>query len=403
MTIHKLMVKDVRNLESLTIQPSPSINILYGRNGSGKTSVLEAIHLLGLARSFRSPRVKPVIRREQQKCTVFGQIGHSGSAMLNVGVSRDLLEESFQIRVSGENLRSTSELAQHLPLQLINPDTFRLLEGSPKDRRQFLDWGVFHVKRHDFLPLWKRLQKVLKQRNTLLRHGRINGSALVQIKAELPVWDLELVKASEAVDQLRQQYFADLEPVFHQILDKLTDLQGIKISYYRGWDRDRSYAEVLRDGLGRDIQSGYSHSGPQRADIRVKMNGSNAIDTLSRGQLKLVVCALKLAQGLLFSQKSGKKCVFLVDDLPSELDAPHRKALCEILQAMQSQVFITCVEQSALSDCWLPEVNVKVFHVKQGRLEAETAMNEQNSLHGKNKIFPGRETRQAESLEIEHE
>ena len=386
MTIHKLMVKDVRNLESLTIQPSPSINILYGLNGSGKTSILEAIHLLGLARSFRSSRVKPVIRREQKKCTVFGQVGHSDSAMLNVGVSRDHQEENFQIRVSGENLRSTSELAQHLPLQLINPDTFRLLEGSPKDRRQFLDWGVFHVKRRDFLPLWKRLQKALKQRNTLLRHGRINRSALVQIRAELPVWDLELIKASEAVDLLRQQYFDDLVPVFHQVLDKMTDLQGIKVSYYRGWDRDRSFAEVLRDGLERDIQSGYSHSGPQRADIRVKMEGSNAIDTLSRGQLKLVVCALKLAQGLLFSQKGGKKCVFLVDDLPSELDAPHRKALCEILQAMQSQVFITCVEQSALSDCWLPEVNVKVFHVKQGRLEAETVMNEQNLCHGNNKI-----------------
>ena len=403
MTIHKLMVKDVRNLQSLTIEPSPSINILHGLNGSGKTSVLEAIHLLGLARSFRTSRMKPVIRQDQQKCTVFGQIAHSGSAMLNVGVSRDLQDETFQIRVSGENLRSTSELAQHLPLQLINPDTFRLLEGSPKGRRQFLDWGVFHVKQRDFLPLWKRLQKALKQRNTLLRHGRIRGSALAQVRAELPVWDLELVKASEAVDKLRQEYFDELVPVFHKVLEKLTDLKGIKVSYYRGWDRDRSYAEVLKDGLERDLQSGYSHNGPQRADIRVKMDGSNAIDTLSRGQLKLVVCALKLAQGLLFSQKTGKKCTFLVDDLPSELDAPHRKALCGILQAMQSQVFITCVEQSTLSDCWLPEVNVKMFHVKQGRLEAETANNEQNSLHGKNEILPGREIRQAESLEIEHE
>ena len=373
MTIHKLMVKDVRNIESLTIQPSPSINILHGLNGSGKTSVLEAVHLLGLARSFRSSRVKPVIKRDKQKCTVFGQIAHSGNAILNIGVSRDIQEENFQIRVSGENLRSTAELAQHLPLQLINPDTFKLLEGSPKDRRQFLDWGVFHVKQRDFLLLWKRLQKALKQRNSLLRHGRINDSALAQIRAELPVWDLELVKTSESVDQLRQEYFDELVPVFHRVLEKMTDLKGISVSYYRGWDRDRPYAEVLKTGLDRDIQSGYSHSGPQRADIRVKINGSNAIDTLSRGQLKLVVCALKLAQGLLFSQETGKKCVFLVDDLPSELDVIHRKALCEILQSMQCQVFITCIEQSALSDCWLPEVNVKVFHVKQGRLEAGSA------------------------------
>lgn len=395
MTIHKLMVKDIRNLESLTIKPSPSINILYGLNGSGKTSVLEAIHLLGLARSFRSNRVKPVIRRDQPKCTVFGQILHSGSAVLNVGVSRALQDENFQIRVSGENLRSTSELAQHLPLQLINPDTFRLLEGSPKDRRQFLDWGVFHVKQRDFIPLWKRLQKALKQRNSLLRHGRIsssiNRSVVTQIRSQLPVWDTELVRASEAVHQLREKYFEELTPVFHDVLAQLTDLKGIKINYYRGWNRERTFAEVLAEGLERDIQSGYSHSGPQRADIRVKIDGINAIDILSRGQLKLVVCALKLAQGLLFYHKTGKQCVFLVDDLPSELDAPHRKALCEILQNMKSQVFITCVEQSTLSDCWLPEVDVKVFHVKQGRLEANK------------QILPGREIRQAESLEIEHE
>lgn len=395
MTIHKLMVKDIRNLESLTIQPSPSINILYGLNGSGKTSVLEAIHLLGLARSFRSSRIKPVIRKNQKKLTVFGQVGHSGRTMFNIGVSRDIQEDNFQIRVSGKNLRSTSELAQLLPLQLINPDTLRLLEGSPKDRRQFLDWGVFHVKQREFLPLWKRLQKALKQRNSLLRHGRITGSvnslAMSQIRTELEAWDFELIKASEAVDQLRRKYFDDLVPVFHKVLDKLTDLDGIKLGYYRGWDKDRSFSEVLMEGLNRDIHSGYSHSGPQRADIRVKLDNSNAIDILSRGQLKLVVCALKLAQGLLFTKKSGKKCIFLVDDLPSELDTPHRRALCEILQNIHSQVFITCVEQSALLDCWLPEVDVKVFHVKQGRLEA------------KKQIFPGREIRQAESLEIEHE
>ncbi|OED43438.1 DNA replication/repair protein RecF [Endozoicomonas sp. (ex Bugula neritina AB1)] len=395
MTIRKLMVKDIRNLESLTIEPSPSINLLYGLNGSGKTSVLESIHLLGLARSFRSSRMKPVIRKDQKKLTVFGQIGHSGGAVLNVGVSRDIQEDNFQIRVSGENLRSTSQLAQLLPLQLINPDTFRLLEGSPKDRRQFLDWGVFHVKQRDFLPLWKRLQKALKQRNSLLRHGRMSGSAnslgLSQLRSELSAWDYELIKASEAVDQLRQEYFNELVPVFEKVLNKLTDLDGVRLGYYRGWDKDRSLSQVLDEGLSRDMHSGYSHSGPQRADIRVKLDNSNAVDILSRGQLKLVVCALKLAQGLLFTQKSGSKCVFLVDDLPSELDAPHRRALCKILQNMQSQVFITCVEQSALSDCWLPEVDVKVFHVKQGRLEA------------KKQIIPGREIRQTESLEIEHE
>ena len=251
------MVKDVRNIESITISPSSSINILYGLNGSGKTSVLEAIHLLALARSFRSTRLKPVIQKNKNKCTVFGQLRTANNTFIPVGISRDINEEFFQIRVAGETLRTTSELAQFLPLQLINPDTFRLLEGSPKIRRQFLDWGVFHVKHRDFLPIWKRAQKALKQRNSLLRHGRIRGSTL---ELELAPWNLELAKAANAIDELRSEYFEEFVPVFHQVLEELTDLSGVKVSYYRGWDRDRSYADVLQEGFLRDLNSGYTQS-----------------------------------------------------------------------------------------------------------------------------------------------
>ena len=380
--IQQLTISDIRNLASVSFHPSSSINVLYGLNGSGKTSVLEAIHLLGMARSFRSTRLRPVINRESEKCTVFARLQTNDLGVVPVGVARDVKDEAFQIRVGGETLRSTSELAKLLPLQVINPDTFRLLEGSPKLRRHFIDWGVFHVKHRDFIPLWKRMQKALKQRNSLLRHGRINSS-------ELPAWDLEFVKAAEAVDKLRQAYLERLIPVFHDVLSQLTDLTEISISYYRGWDKERPLIDVLQDGLQRDIQTGYTHSGPQRADLRVKLGKVNAVDILSRGQLKLVVCALKLAQGFLYTELSGKKCIFLVDDLPSELDTPHRRALCRLFQEMGCQTFITCVEHTALENCWLPEAEVRVFHVKQGTIQLDEE--------------PREEIRQVKSLEIEHE
>ncbi len=382
--IQQLTVTNVRNLVSASFYPSSSINILYGLNGSGKTSVLESIHLLGMARSFRSTRLRPVINRGAEQCTVFGRLQMYGyeSGALPVGVSRDIKEDYFQIRVGGDSLRSTSELAKLLPLQVINPDTFRLLEGSPKLRRQFIDWGVFHVKHRDFIPLWKRMQKALKQRNTLLRHGRIKGS-------ELSVWNHEFVKAAEAVDKLRQEYLEKLIPIFHRTLSQLTRLDEVSVSYYRGWDRESLLNDALQSSLERDVNSGYTHVGPQRADLRVKLGKANAVDTLSRGQLKLVVCAMKLAQGFLYSELSGKKCVFLVDDLPSELDAPHRRSLCRLFQEMECQTFITCVEYTALNDCWLPGAEVKLFHVKQGKIELDKQ--------------PEEEIRQVESLEIEHE
>ncbi len=197
-------------------------------------------------------------------------------------------------------------------------------------------------------------------------------------------------KAANAIDLLRSEYIERLIPVFNQVLSELTDLKNLTIQYYRGWDKEKSLNEVLTSGLARDAQSGYTHSGPQRADLRIRMGKVSAVDVLSRGQLKLVVCALKLAQGFLYKELSGKQCIFLVDDLPSELDIPHRLALCQLFQKMNCQTFITCVEKEALKDCWLPETEVKMFHVKHGQITLDEN--------------PGQQSiRRAESLEIEHE
>lgn len=380
--IQQLTITAIRNLAPVTLQLSPAVNVLYGLNGSGKTSVLEAIHILGVARSFRTSRIKPVINRDARECTVFGRIG-TNSQVIPVGVSRNSQEETRQIRVSGESLKSTAELARLLPLQVINPDTFSLLEGSPKLRRNFIDWGVFHVKHQDFFPLWKRMQKALKQRNSLLRHGRINDF-------ELTSWNLEFEKAATVIDQLRDEYIQKLTPVFNRVLSELSDLSNLTIQYYRGWDRDRSLQEVLTSALERDVRSGYTHAGPQRADLRIRVGKGSAVDILSRGQLKLVVCALKLAQGFLYQEMQNKQCIFLVDDLPSELDIPNRQKLCQLFQTMKCQTFITCVDKGALANCWLPDTDVKMFHVKHGQITVDEHPDQQSICR-------------AESLEIEHE
>src|SRR5690606_17108308 len=145
MPLKRLTVTAVRNLHPVTLHPSPRINIISGPNGSGKTSLLEAIHILGLARSFRSTRLQPVIQYQQDSCTVFGEVFLSGGNASKIGITRSR-QADYDIRINGQNARSTAELAEVLPLQLINPDSFRLLEGAPKQRRQYLDWGVFHVE-----------------------------------------------------------------------------------------------------------------------------------------------------------------------------------------------------------------------------------------------------------------
>lgn len=360
MPIQRLSVTGVRNLLPVTLTPSPRINILSGVNGSGKTSLLEAIHLLGLARSFRSTRLQPVIQHGLQSCTVFAEKRLASGAVTSMGITRTC-EADFQIRIDGQTARSTAQLAETLPVQVINPDSFRLLEGAPKLRRQYLDWGVFHVE-HEFIGIWQRLQKSLKQRNSLLRHGRITRSLLEP-------WEREIVDAGERMDAMRQAYITRLKPVFQQILADLVELDDLTLSYSRGWEKERSLSEVLEGQLQRDIQLGHTQSGPQRADLRLRVRGMNAAEMLSRGQQKLVVCAMKIAQGFLLREAGRREdCVYLVDDLPSELDWQHRAALCRLLESLDCQVFITCVAADQMHGLWQDSTPRSMFHVEHGQI-----------------------------------
>lgn len=358
MPLKRLTVKYLRNLTDVDIQPSERVNLFYGINGSGKTSILEAISVLGLGRSFRSHKLAPLIQQSQEQLTVFGKVSDS-QRDLPIGVSREKSGAS-QIKVDGAAVSSASALAEHLPFQVINAHTFQLLEGSPKVRRQFIDWLVFHVE-PGFMPAWKGLDRCLKHRNSLLRHGRITP-------AELVPWDRELVHLATRIHTYREHILEAFFERFQTLVSDFVTVEGLGISYYRGWDRERDYAQVLAENFEKDVARGYTQAGPQRADLRITVKRQNAAEILSRGQQKLLVCALRIAQGYLFSELTGRKCVYLMDDLPAELDQRHRRLLAYWLDTMGCQVFVTGVEKDVLLDTWeqLPDTEKRVFHVEQG-------------------------------------
>jgi DNA replication and repair protein RecF len=251
---------------------------------------------------------------------------------------------------------------------VINADSFDLLTGAPGARRQYLDWGVFHVE-HRFFEQWQRFQRGLKQRNKLLRRGKIDAE-------ELSVWTRELAVSGEALTNYRNAYFQVLTPRFRTIMAQLMpDLSGLELRFRQGWDKQSSYAEALANSDETDREQGFTHVGPQRADIRVLMDGHLAADTLSRGQQKLVVCGLKLAQGQLMADLGEKYCIYLVDDLPSELDAQHSERVCTLLDALDTQVFITCVHKREIAAAWprSSENDLAMFHVEHGQVVREDA------------------------------
>jgi DNA replication and repair protein RecF len=360
--LKRLVIKQLRNLQSVSVDLSPKLNIFYGDNGDGKTSLLEAVALLGLGRSFRSHKTRSLVNHQQAELTVFAEI-FSADAWVPVGVQK-LRNGRGLIRVAGETVRSAATLAKQLPLLIINADSFQLIEGSPAQRRQFLDWMVFHVK-PDFSRLWKDLQKTLKQRNSLLRRDKIDYS-------DLEPWNLELIRLAHGIDKARAEVFALFTPLFSQLETEFTDpsLQ-IELEYSRGWDNDQSLESVLKIDFERDRRVGYTHHGPQRADITIRARQKPAVEVLSRGQEKALVCAMTIAQAQLYQQCMARDCVFLVDDLLAELDISHSQTLASWLTALNGQVLVTGVSKAAVLGAWENEATaMAVFHVKRGEVEA---------------------------------
>jgi len=353
MSLGSLSISSIRNLADAEFPLSPGVNVFYGDNGAGKTSVLEAIHILAMARSFRLSRTRTVVSQSSTECLVA-----ASSQLFKRLAVRRTQKGQYQIRQDGQAISSFADLIHLIPLQLIHADSFALLEGTPGDRRQFLDWGVFHQFK-DFHNDWQRLQKSLKNRNSLLRSGRIERS-------ELDVWEREYLSSAEHIDSLRKQYLEGFVPCFHEVLSQLIDLPDLRIHYYRGWDKDRPLNVVLDGQRDRDIKLGYTQSGPQRADMRIKVGKQNAADILSRGQQKLVVCALKIAQSLYLQKTQAQKTVFLMDDLPSELDRHHIQKLGALMEGLNCQVFMTCVDPEPLKYFWKKPDQVSMFHVEHG-------------------------------------
>ncbi len=353
--LNQLIVSNIRNLSAVDLNFGSQFNVFTGANGSGKTSLLEAIYLLGIGRSFRAASLQQVISFGFQQCVVRAKILRNDDQNgLWLGLERSL-DGSTQYKVGGNNETSAAELTKVLPIQLIDVNSHLLLEGGPSYRRQFVDWGVFHVE-HSFLQNWRLMQRALKQRNSALKAR--------QVPAE--IWNEAFVKYSEAIDIARLGYIQRFSTVFLGLLEQMLGLKGVEMRYNRGWSQEQTLNAVLRDTIQRDLLYGYTTRGPQRADLEVLIDNRPAKEVLSRGQMKIFVCIMLLARAkLLQDAQSG---VFLIDDLHAELDKHSCSLFINAIKDMGCQVFITGIEAELLHER-LHGCNTHMFHVEHGTIK----------------------------------
>lgn len=353
--IIRLNVSSVRNISSCEIRPSASANVFYGKNGSGKTSVLEAVHLLASGKSFRSVKVDPLINHGASQAIIYAELA-SG---YHIGLSKSR-RENHQLHFQNQPQRNWETIARELPIQLLDSNSFLLLEGGPRSRRKYLDWGVFHVAQ-TFIESWRRSKKCLANRNVLLKQRKIDSG-------ELSAWDAEFSEAASEVDQSRGRYFQRLAPRFATVYRELEGAfaDALELKYLRGWQEGELLADVLKSSISLDSKYGATQSGPHRAELDIRIGRNRAVDILSRGQQKVLVSALKIAQTDILYSALGKSCIYLVDDLAAELDLRNRAAVLDQLLRQGGQLFLTCVEKDALESSLPENLELAMFHVEHG-------------------------------------
>jgi DNA replication and repair protein RecF len=352
-SLAELTVDDVRCIAHAELQLASGQNLIWGGNGSGKTSLLESIFLLGRGRSFRTRNSERLIRHGQDRLVVFGR-SHVTQA-LGVQVSR---AEGTTARINGTTATSLTELTQVFPVQVIDPGVHKLVEEGGHRRRRWMDWAVFHVE-HAFGDWWVRYTRALKQRNAALRTQPTQAG----------IWDAELVRLGELIAEARRRFVEGLQPYWKESVLALSGLEP-ELHYFKGWALDASLAEALAASKVRDDARRITHPGPHRADVIVRMNGRPAREVLSRGQQKLVAVAMTLAQLNLLQEATQTTPTLLLDDPAAELDGVHLRRFIEQVRRLRSQLVLTSLQPESQ----LFGTPDRVFHVEQGRVHRYNAL-----------------------------
>ncbi len=360
MSLIQLSLKQFRNIEAITLAPVDGVNVIFGENGSGKTSLLEAIYYLSHGRSFRTNKHKNIIQHQRPDFVIHGK-KQVQNLTIPLGISKSQGGET-QLKIQGKSSRRISELAQLLPVQVITPESYSLFFGGPKERRRFLDLGLFHVE-HEFFLLWQSFNKVLKQRNALLRTKPANYFQQIRL------WDKEFVRLAEHINRLRVAYIDRFkDEFFDKMCADLPLVKQIEARFNPGW-KGESLALELEQSVERDSKLGYTTKGPHKADINFLIDGSGVEDRFSRGQLKLLLYALKITQNNLIENETDKQSILLIDDLPSELSEDTREQVGRLLSQCRSQIFITTIQSESISAVVEQmQRKIEMFHVKHGEL-----------------------------------
>jgi DNA replication and repair protein RecF len=352
MSLAEISIDHVRCLQEARLQLPRGVTLICGGNGSGKTSILEAIFMLGRGRSFRTRNNSRLIQYGREHLRIIGHVAPpiGGSVTLGIEVTPD----GTAARIAGREVGSLTALSQTFAVQVIEPGVHRLIEEAGHRRRRWLDWAVFHVEPR-FMDTWLLYARALKQRNAALKQASAG--------ADPRIWDAELVRLGEAITQSRQSLMERLEPYWREVVMTLSGID-VDLRYQRGWGKDYTLAQALIACQPRDAARQATQVGPHRADVAVQVRGRPAREVLSRGQQKLVAAAMTVAQLKLLRDATALTPTLLLDDPAAELDAFHLERFVGEVSRLRCQLVVTSLH----AESRLFGAPDRTFCVEEGRV-----------------------------------
>ena len=350
MWLKTLLIVNCRNIVTAELTLSPTINYIVGDNGSGKTSLLEALSILSMGRSFRTPNIKQIINRNTKHITVSGSIVTESINDYHVGIRKEA--GSTTIKINKQYITSQAELSKHLPLTVIHPLSYELITGGATIRRKYIDWIAFYQD-DNFHLTWLKYQKILKQRNATLRNTK-SHYALEYLTAEL-------CKLQPVIHQARVKAVSLLQKKIQEITPNRLSAYIPKITLNSGFpgeiasDTD-SLITYYQSQQANELRLKRTIKGAHTANIIFTIDGEPVSATASRGETKTIAIMLLVAQSLTIT----KYGIIAFDDLHAELDKEHYEDILAFIESINRQIIITTISEPRIRS------DHKLFHVKQG-------------------------------------
>ena len=353
--VEKLHVLKFRNLTNQYLLPNKAINVVIGKNGQGKTNLIESLYFLGHGRSFKTTNLKDVIPFDEQQIQISAIVQ---GKKITINKSR----EKSLILVDGKKIPSNSLLSQILPIQIISPDRGFVVGAPPKLKRSYLDWGVFH-NNEKTLKIYSSYKKTLKNINNLLVNGK---------KSQLAEWLTTLASLSVEITKERNDYLVTLNKTLNKNLSH--KLKSLVDSFFEftfvlqtGWPKEvdafnqKNIETYLLNNTNSFFKSKHLNYGPHRSSVDYFLNGQNE-NLLSRGEQKKMSIVFWMLQVLLMVE-NNRKPIILIDDISSELDDTKIKSIIDYLNEIKVQIFITDIGNKKLP---LSEKNTSSYKIESG-------------------------------------